>query len=796
MKHLVVRWLVVLPTSLTIACGGRACGTASSGTPSTSPEVTESTTRDSMPSPDDLSVLLNGAAAIQGDIPTDSFDVQAVGRSLGNDPVQILDWVRTNTTWVPYRGALRGATGVLMDRMGNSLDRSLLLAELLRGAGRTVRLARSTLDTDRASALVAGAARMPAAAPLQDDPTRTARLLARAASAFHLDEAQLKKTAEDAILRSTASVQELTARIEAQTQFLIEQIGATTPSTANHDEARRITAAAADHWWVQSQTDTGWLNWDPMVAANISSIDAQQTFAYDKPVGTIPLPDEYTQDVTIRVVVEQWAAGRLTRAPALEYTFRPAESFGQPIVLQHVPLDWPSATKFLEAQDPAAAIKAAVAGQKEWMPILKIGTKVIGRATVAETGELNSRPATGAERVKNGISSGFGGGFDALGGGDEPAAPGKFTAEWIEYETRVPGEHKRIVTRTVFDLLSSRTGSSAASEPDIDAAGQSQRAHSLLGRVEILPVVARPTRAYVQMHRVASLVINRHSLISMSTKLGAGDLAGAIEQAEKLEPDAERLMNLALWRFDASWIARDVFVDSPNLFAYERRFADEGGRLTLQHGIDIVTNTVGVRPASGLRPFYSRLVQGIVDTNAEAMVMGGTPLGNAAVALGSTGVKSEWITARTTEEAATSGADWPASLRAHITDILRRGSIVVAPRTAGQPNRSAFWAINPATGDTLGIGHFGWGQATAEYVVITAVLISVAFLAVCTLALAHAEHVGRGAYAKECFWTWIGGPGIWMDAILALMKPPPLPPPPPNYRFSSSGTCGIRTVCR
>ena len=47
------------------------------------------------------------------------------------DPQKMLDWVRDNTRLVPYEGSLRGALGVLMDRNGNSLDRSILLARLL-----------------------------------------------------------------------------------------------------------------------------------------------------------------------------------------------------------------------------------------------------------------------------------------------------------------------------------------------------------------------------------------------------------------------------------------------------------------------------------------------------------------------------------------------------------------------------------------------------------------------------------------------------------------------------------------
>ncbi len=79
-------------------------------------------------------------------IPRDSFDLQAIIVQVGKDPGDLFEWVRDHTYWVPYRGSLRGPLGVLMDRTGNSLDRSLLLAELLRLAGGEARLAHAQLD--------------------------------------------------------------------------------------------------------------------------------------------------------------------------------------------------------------------------------------------------------------------------------------------------------------------------------------------------------------------------------------------------------------------------------------------------------------------------------------------------------------------------------------------------------------------------------------------------------------------------------------------------------------------------
>src|SRR5690348_5498354 len=81
---------------------------------------------------------------------SDTFDLDAIVKLTDGDPARIFAWVRDKTFWVPYRGELRGAAGVLMDRLGNSLDRALLLAELLRRAGQDVRLAHAQLSDEQA----------------------------------------------------------------------------------------------------------------------------------------------------------------------------------------------------------------------------------------------------------------------------------------------------------------------------------------------------------------------------------------------------------------------------------------------------------------------------------------------------------------------------------------------------------------------------------------------------------------------------------------------------------------------
>jgi len=74
--------------------------------------------------------LFDVVRAVNQVVPRDTFDLNAVVDQVGREPAKFHARVRTHTVWVPYRGALRGAPGTLMDRAGNSLDRSLLLARL------------------------------------------------------------------------------------------------------------------------------------------------------------------------------------------------------------------------------------------------------------------------------------------------------------------------------------------------------------------------------------------------------------------------------------------------------------------------------------------------------------------------------------------------------------------------------------------------------------------------------------------------------------------------------------------
>ncbi len=334
-------------------------------------------------------------------IPADTFDPRAIVAKVGNDPSTLFEWVRDNTFWVPYRGALRGPVGVLMDRLGNSLDRSLLLAELLRVAGHTVQLAHAVLPAQQAATLLAGMKAVPAQ-PLPREAGLSPEQAGEAAATFaqesRIASANVGTDVRRAMLNSQKLAEDLTERVSSQVPFLAEAVGK--PTAADNRE-RKAVAAIADHWWVQVQDGARWIALDTQAGSaqqTVLNATAEQTYRVGKTGPQIDLASEFCHEVVIRAVIEQWAAGRLTEKTALTYRFRPAEVVGQSIALAHLPIDGPRDAKFLRDQDTVAAMKSGFLEQTEWLPYLSVGGRSLFESSFTATGEINRNPKFGAPR--------------------------------------------------------------------------------------------------------------------------------------------------------------------------------------------------------------------------------------------------------------------------------------------------------------------------------------------------------------------------------------------------------------
>ena len=174
---------------------------------------------------DQLEAYFRAARMALRDGPRDRYAVDAASELAGTAPAEILSWVQRETDWVPYEGVLRGASGVLMDRLGNDWDRALLLAALCEHAGITARLA--TAPWTEAALTGLGDRIDAGTAPLPEPPSDVD--LKEFARAARLPQAALEASAESLRWQRQDAHDRANAQVEATTAKLLAVLGHVEP---------------------------------------------------------------------------------------------------------------------------------------------------------------------------------------------------------------------------------------------------------------------------------------------------------------------------------------------------------------------------------------------------------------------------------------------------------------------------------------------------------------------------------------------------------------------------------------
>ena len=656
------------------------------------------------------------------DLPRDRFDASAVLASAGREPAKLLQWVRDNTALVPYRGMLRGPVGVLMDRMGNSLDRSLLLAELLRQSGYRARLANTQLSADDARQLLEKTkARQSAANAPQQKPPDFDRL----GREFGLDAAQLKSQHQAFAAESQRLAKELQQRVQQQAALIQREIAGIAGARRPQD-ARANVEPLRDHWWVQIEQNGSWSDLDPCAAELKAGphVAAQHTIAPDDS-GKFKLDDSHCHELRIRLIVERWEKNALRESTALEQVLRPADHYGQRITLAHVPDNWPQQLDAADSQEGIAKLKEAAAQQKSWTPILLVGDANATKLAFDDGGKTK----TPGEKKDKGSPAGLGfGGFGGFGGGGDEAPESKLTAEWIEFEIRAPGASNIVERRDIFDLIGPAARATAKGkkfdEPSINDNAKLKRGLALLERIEILPLTCQIDPTYVDYLFARDLLANREFLIGAVNGATSGQKTSA-----KPAPLPSQLYNWAIARRSWSTHAGGVYLDRINLAAYRLQLGlDSAGDLTVLHGFDIVANNVAAMPQVGGDAFATAVQQGVAETNAEALLETGLgPVKNTAELMQrSASGEIKWLAFRDPRDQRWEQVEISPDVRARIDQDLAKGYAVVVPskaiELAENVSSVGWWRVHPVTGEALGRMESGAGQALTERVIKQGIL--------------------------------------------------------------------------
>ena len=727
-----------------------------------------------------VSKVLDEVERIRKTLPRDRIDTAGVVEHVGRDRVALFNWVRDNTVLVSYSGALRGPTGVLWDRLGNSLDRALLLATLLERAGFESRLANGTLD-DAARARVVSSMSgrpRPSIPPLTESPDAAA--LTALAQAVGINNEAYRAQLANTQAAQRALKAEAQARIAAQAQAIQSAMPATgSPAPA--------AAVSDDHWWVQVEEDGNWVDLDPTLPdakPGATLTGARTTLA------AADLADEQRHLLKIRVMAEIWRNGQRSEAPLLEHAFAPSQFHGQRIAFNNIPIDWPADDTFTKADRPAEAVKTALIDQVEWLPVLKIGKGLVVKQSIDDHGDLHDNTSPDANTMRLGrnvarvTDQALKGALDLFsqlpGGADEKPEPKPariasvaFTSEWIEYELVAPGQAPVRARRVVFDSLTAEQRA-ANGVPQLTDRQRLSRALALAGETELLPMFAELSPAYVANLAATRVLAARGPLVALAQRAGRTIPPAIRTQISLLEPVPGVLYAIAGARFAWNPSRGATYLDRLNLVSHTRQMRlPESGGMTNRDVIDFIANDVAVWPSAGADHYRARVTQGVADTVIEGSLLASCPPGrtscergdNTSEVFAATGPQ-RWTKVSSASPAAL--ANVASNARPLLQADLAAGYAVLMPSepvTIAGHTAATWWRVNLATGETLGMSVDG-GSVSAEAVIN---LIGVGLAALNCIPALRGGAPGHGSYEEFRAIACIAAVGLGGAAALPAL---------------------------
>ncbi|MEX1017672.1 MAG: hypothetical protein WDZ31_13090 [Phycisphaeraceae bacterium] len=686
---------------------------------------------------DDLQQAYAAARVALRELPLEETHPHARQAAIGADAEALFAWVRDETRWLPYRGALRGARGTLMDRMGSHLDRTLLLATMLDAAGHDVRLAHAELTDAEVDALTAIVTADLPARPEAEAGTAGAgmdRVVNRAAQHLGIDAGEQAALAFEADLNR----QQLTERVVQQGVTQSQSLARLLAWDDDDDDAdpaadeldAATSAALRDHWWVQVETADGWLDLDPARRSHEPGERAgaaePETYALDA------LPDDHRHTLRIEVVAEQLAEGELTEHVALSHDVFATEMTGQVMALAIEAVDLPSPAALFgaEGEHDVENLPALVAEQTEWLPILNVGGAMEGGKSIMADGSVNEQPGQMAQGRAMEEASGL---LGALGGRGDDAAEAEthLTAVFVRFTVEAPGRAAERFERPVMDVLGPAARADEPAAFELSDAKREQRAFAMLGSMRVMGQTGWLPETYAVGRSLQGVLDNQMAVLGALHAFRGGDAEQAAAALERQVPQPGGLLTLAHQRQAMSPHREAVALTRLNLLSEVRVVDWRDGDLVRTEGFDIIQNAVDVLPGSEADPRAVRLTQGVLETVLEAELLSA----EADVDVINTGRRyaealasdEAWRVIADEQQLEAIGGQIDADTRTHLRQALADGQAVVLPNAPGAGEPLMWWRVDVATGAALGMGPSGRGQAGVESLIMLVEMLDTAF---------------------------------------------------------------------
>lgn len=657
-----------------------------------------------------LDTLYDPLEALRAGIDRTVFDTDALGIELAfEDAETISQHVHEVVRFEPYKGVLRGAQGTLASGGGNAIDQALLVATLLWDAGYEAQIRGATLSDQQVQLLLAQLRSGPA--------NRGAGMPEAPELSWDVDYDQLGVELDAEV-----------ARLENDVERLDAQLAGAIGAAAASDASARLAEVSRDYYWVAYRFSEGepWTEAHPLFGADVpaefTGLEASRTFDGD-------IPTELLHRFSFQVFVERRVGDQLVAGPVMDAWERPvANMYGVALTYASVP---DGAEGVADVGDVGALMDATSFFYPMLEGDLPPGGQAFDMLGTIVPPDAASSPFSGIFQT---VSGKFGSALGALGslGGEaeEPIDDAvALTAQWFEFTFTAPGEEPVMHRRMVVDRLGAEARESGEVRLDPDVSAEEAFAAIASAHTFMLDT-GRYAEEYV-LDRSLESVISMREFVDRA-------LVCAIEGLDPPEMTAHqsnlesRLAPLSLFAAFADGVTDEELLSyrpAPAMVLLSQRIDGTHAQ------VDVVANprwTLRVEPEGVRFDAAANRRAGVWETRTEVLPleMVGEPEIPAFGALeGAAAASGGLLLLRAAEPDAVANLDLPYESRAAIAQDLVRGYEVLLP--AGHATQDlaevGWWRVDPVTGETLGRGGDGRGQAFVEY--LTSLEVSLAITA-------------------------------------------------------------------
>lgn len=648
-----------------------------------------------------LEVLIADAQALRDDLRAVRTDLGAVALELAFEDVDaIVAWVAGRIGYEPYAGVLRGPAGTLAAGRGNAFDQAVLLARLLGDAGYDAEVAVGPLGDADAARLLGRAAPVQASAPLP------AAIAARR-DALEAGFTALLESTSPVALRPTAAAevdledQRVAATSDAAELLALLAGGGFGDAAPGADPSDRLLADARAYAWVRVRDGAdGWRDLHPALDPP-PAIDAVDSFA-----GVVP--DAYVHRIELEVVLERRRGAELESVRIAGPVLAPAASFvDDPPTLVLAPMRGVDVENVFDGPADGFVVPVlarSLEGALAFDPVTG--------ATLAPEDAI--APAAGVVRE---VARGFGAAAGALGGG-----AAEVTAIYLDVVHHAPDGGSTRWRRALVDRIGA--------------------AHRAEGRLELADPSWSPLRTSLSL-TVATRAVSTAEVLErrLDALLEAADpLRFLLDQAER--PDVDALMPAqSPWPIADAWsVLAAVDADgatsrhAPTLVLRQTGLAGPDDAPVARTWVDVLTAPVQalVIDAAGTVRLdaAAALTAGVALSHYEARPLQAT---SRTEVLSAPEVLSRARAAGATLRVLRPGVDADAFLggvpfeaRAAMAADLAAGRSLIVADAVPVDLPYAWWAVDVATGDTVGrVGEGRGGAITEEILLIGTLALTV-----------------------------------------------------------------------